>query len=281
MARIVFTLEDGTEIEAELDSDVITIGRHSDSIVVLPSGSVSSHHATVKRRGDSYYVQDLGTTNGTKLNGVEVEEAKLEDGDQLTFGDIPAVVHLTEATRIIPSAIPMPSFSNLPAGAPPLPAKTSGSSGSGSGASAASGSSGRAQQVSQMARASGVRGRSPSHSRTVQYKESTGCAGFLTFLFFLVLAFLIGLHVRHGVVTGGFLLKDVMVKYRDKAESGADKHVEPEKPAEATPAPDAGKPATPPAPPAPGAAVPAAPAPGAPAPTPAPAGGGAMMDTMK
>ena len=74
MARIVFTLEDGTEIETELDSDLVTIGRHPESMVVLPSSSVSSHHATIKRRGDDYYVQDLGTTNGTKLNGAEVEE---------------------------------------------------------------------------------------------------------------------------------------------------------------------------------------------------------------
>ncbi|WP_050025699.1 FHA domain-containing protein [Verrucomicrobium sp. BvORR034] len=111
MARIVFTLEDGTEIEIELDAEVITIGRHADSIVVLPSSSVSSHHATIRQRGDSYYVQDLGTTNGTRLNGVEVEEARLEDGDQLTFGDIPAVVHLSVApiTRGVPTApVPIP-----------------------------------------------------------------------------------------------------------------------------------------------------------------------------
>lgn len=276
MARLVFTLEDGTEIEAELDSDVITIGRHADSIVVLPSGSVSSHHATVKRRGDSFYVQDLGTTNGTKLNGVEVEEAKLEDGDQLAFGDVPAVVHLTNPARAIPSAVPLPSFSNLPAGAPALPGKGSLPPPIAAGATGRTG-----QQVAAMARTSGVRGRSPAHSRPVQYKESTGCAGFLTFLFFLVLAFLIGLHVRHGVVTGGFLLKDVMVKMRDKTEAGVEKHVEPEKPAEgAAPAPGAATPA-----PAAPATPPATPAPGANAPTPAPGtpagtmgGGGAMMD---
>jgi hypothetical protein len=274
MARIVFTLEDGTEIEAELDSDVITIGRHADSIVVLPSGSVSSHHATVKRRGDSFYVQDLGTTNGTKLNGVEVEEAKLEDGDQLAFGDVPAVVHLTNPARGIPSAVPIGSFSGLPAGAPALPGK-----GSLPPPVAAGGGGRTPQQVAAMARTSGVRGRSPASSRSVQYKESTGCAGFLTFLFFLVLAFLIGLHVRHGVVTGGFLLTDVLKKVREKTEAGVEKHVEPEKPAEgAAPANGTPAPATPPATPAPGTNAPA-PAPGTPAP---PAGtmggGGAMMD---
>lgn len=206
MARIVFTLEDGTEIETELDSDVITIGRHEDSIVVLPSGSVSSHHATIKRRGESFYVQDLGTTNGTRLNGVEVEEAKLEDGDQLTFGDIPAIVHLTEALKVVPTVVPLPSVSSPPS-APARPPR----------------GPSRAPRPAR------------SYSRPVQYKESTGCASFLTFLFFLVLAFLIGLHVRHGVVTGGFLLQDVMVKLREKAD-GVEKAAEPTEPApESTP----------------------------------------------
>src|SRR6188768_498283 len=121
MPRIVFTLEDGVEIESELDADVITIGRHPDSIIVLPSGSVSSHHATIKRRGPDYYVQDLGTTNGTKLNGVDVEEAKLDDGDKLTFGDVHGVVHLTAAApKAARSSMPPPEI--VQPLTPPVPA---------------------------------------------------------------------------------------------------------------------------------------------------------------
>ncbi|MFZ4763450.1 MAG: FHA domain-containing protein, partial [Roseimicrobium sp.] len=160
MARIVFTLEDGTEIETELDSDVITVGRHPDSIVVLPSGSVSSHHATIKRRAGSYYVQDLGTTNGTKLNGVEVEEAKLEDGDKITFGDIHGVVHLTDAPVSAKPMLPLPEAPAL-AVAPSLPR-----------------------------RAVSARGRT---APAVVYKESTGCAGFFIFLLLLIIALIIGL----------------------------------------------------------------------------------------
>ena len=47
MASIVFTLEDGSTITTPLDTDLITIGRAEDSIVQLPCGSVSSHHATI------------------------------------------------------------------------------------------------------------------------------------------------------------------------------------------------------------------------------------------
>mgnify|MGYP000914055474 CR=1 FL=1 len=61
-----------------------------------PKGKGQIWH--VDRAGKAAVVaKDLGTTNGTKLNGVEVEEAKLEEGDQLAFGDIPASFFLKEA----------------------------------------------------------------------------------------------------------------------------------------------------------------------------------------
>lgn len=196
MARIVFTLEDGVEIETELDTDVITVGRHPDSIVVLPSASVSSHHATIKRRGEDFYVQDLGTTNGTKLNGVEVEEAKLEHGDTVTFGDIPGAVHLTDAPfptkagTVEKSVLPTPDFV-VPTDAP-VP------------------STARRKPAAKKAK--------PKRAATpAQYRESSGCAGFLMFLVFVAVAFIVGLHVRHGVETGRFLLTDVIEKYSGKA----------------------------------------------------------------
>lgn len=195
MARIVFTLEDGVEIETELDTDVITVGRHPDSIVVLPSASVSSHHATIKRRGADYYVQDLGTTNGTKLNGVEIEEAKLEHGDTVTFGDIAGAVYLsnaplpTKAEPAVKAVLPSPDFV-APAGT-----------------TAPSPTSRKAPAKKKVKRA----------AVPAQYRESSGCAGFLTFLFFVVIAFIVGLHVRHGVETGKFLLQEVFEKYSGKA----------------------------------------------------------------
>lgn len=193
MARIVFTLEDGTEIESELDADVITVGRHPDSIIVLPSGSVSSHHATIKRRGEDFYVQDLGTTNGTKLNGVDVEEAKLDDGDKITFGDVRGIVHLTDApakarTVAPPSPPSPPSPDIVPPSAPPLPV----------------------MKVSKRKLAAQKR------VKLGQYKESTGCASFLMFLILMVIAFIVGLHVRHNMETGGFLLQDVALKLKER-----------------------------------------------------------------
>lgn len=179
MARIVFKLEDGTEIETELDSDVITIGRHSGSTVVLPSASVSSHHATLKRRGESWFVQDLGTTNGTKLNGVEVEEAKLEEGDRLTFGDIPSVVYFkAPPERKEKAEAPEPR---------------------------------KGGKVKPGAKPAGRRGYA-----SATYTQSSGCAGFLILLVFLTLAFLGGLFIAHAMKHKQFLLTDFVEVARDK-----------------------------------------------------------------
>ena len=204
MPRIVFTLEDGTEIETELDSDLITIGRHPESMVVLPSSSVSSHHATIKRKDGEFYVQDLGTTNGTKLNGAEVEEAKLAHGDHLMFGDIPAALFLIEAP-VAKAITPVAEVANAAAPALPLP----------------------------LAASSVVRPR-PAARPLPQYKESSGCAGFFMLLVFLSFAFLIGLCLRHYNETQGFLPIDLLSKARGNSESDA----APEKPAapEAKPA---------------------------------------------
>ena len=212
MPRIVFTLEDGVEIETELDADVITVGRHPDSIVVLPTGSVSSHHATIKRRGGDFYVQDLGTTNGTKLNGVDVEEAKLSDGDKIMFGDIPAIVHLTEAPP--PAARDVVRAPDIVApSAPPLPSMSMG---------------GRRRLAAQ------------KRSKSGKYQESTGCASFLIFLLLMVIAFIIGLHVRHAVENNGaFLFQDILKQMSEKAANKLDETPTPE----STPAP---APATPP-----------------------------------
>jgi len=227
MARIVFTLEDGTEIETELDSDVITVGRHADSIVVLPSVSVSSHHAIIKRRGDSFYVQDLGTTNGTKLNGVEVEEAKLENGDQLTFGDIPGAVHFTEAPKVVIQALP----NVLPATSKVYPIQSM---------------------------RNPAPGRRPGVRPGQKVHESSGCAGFLFFLGFLFVAFVIGLHVRHSVENPGHvLIMDVLQKIRDSAPEGGEEKAAPAEDAGAAPAPVVPSPA--PSAPAPDPAAPATP----------------------
>lgn len=67
-----------------LERRTITIGRNSDCEIVLDDRQVSRYHARIIWRNDHYEVEDLGSKNGTHLNGREVSEAEtLHDGDEV------------------------------------------------------------------------------------------------------------------------------------------------------------------------------------------------------
>jgi hypothetical protein len=78
-------LPDGTR--HRLGSGTITIGRAAESEIRLTDTSVSRRHAEVRSTGDGWTVVDLGSTNGTKVNGAVVTERKLQDGDVVSAGD--------------------------------------------------------------------------------------------------------------------------------------------------------------------------------------------------
>ena len=69
-----------------LTKAVTTAGRHPDSDIFLDDITVSRRHAEVKRVEDGYVVADVGSLNGTYLNRERVEEAPLENGDELQVG---------------------------------------------------------------------------------------------------------------------------------------------------------------------------------------------------
>jgi hypothetical protein len=65
----------------------ISIGRKPESNIVLADPNVSRNHAEIRPYGDGFVLVDLGSTNGSKVNGVRVSQQVLEDGDELTFGN--------------------------------------------------------------------------------------------------------------------------------------------------------------------------------------------------
>ncbi len=67
---------------------VSTIGRLSESDIIINDQNVSRRHAELHAVGDSYELVDLGSTNGSKVNGQRVARQPLNDGDQVTFGAI-------------------------------------------------------------------------------------------------------------------------------------------------------------------------------------------------
>jgi hypothetical protein len=80
-------LSDGRRIA--LSSKPMKIGRLPDCDIVLSDANVSRHHAEIRRSDDGsggYVVVDLGSTNGTKVNGVPVRSQRLEHGDEVAVG---------------------------------------------------------------------------------------------------------------------------------------------------------------------------------------------------
>lgn len=68
---------------------VVTIGRKEDCTICLPNPNVSREHCEVRAAGNVFVVVDLGSTNGTKVNGARVAvERILEDADIISVGGI-------------------------------------------------------------------------------------------------------------------------------------------------------------------------------------------------
>jgi hypothetical protein len=69
-----------------LNADRMTIGRRPDSNIFLDDVTVSRDHALLVRRSGDYYLDDLGSLNGTYVNRHRIESHRLEDGDELQVG---------------------------------------------------------------------------------------------------------------------------------------------------------------------------------------------------
>ncbi len=84
-ARAVVTLTfDGRDVPVA--GDRVLLGRSRECDIRLADTNVSRRHAEVRHEDDAYWIVDLGSTNGTELNGRRVERAKLSDGDRITLG---------------------------------------------------------------------------------------------------------------------------------------------------------------------------------------------------
>ena len=79
-----------------LETERVTIGRHSGCTIAVRDTNVSREHAQLRRRPTGWTLRDLGSTNGTKLNGVRVEgEQMLATGDVIMLGAIKATFEIS------------------------------------------------------------------------------------------------------------------------------------------------------------------------------------------
>src|SRR5512137_2770968 len=72
----------------ELDGDSYTIGREAGTEIVIEDPQVSRRHATLTRQGTTYLLEDIGSTNGTYVNGKRVTApVLLSNGDMIGLAD--------------------------------------------------------------------------------------------------------------------------------------------------------------------------------------------------
>jgi predicted component of type VI protein secretion system len=74
----------------DLVEQVITIGRAPDNSIHIDHPSVSGKHAELRRGDKTYQLRDLGSTNGTRVNGTGASEITLHPGDRVRFGAVDA-----------------------------------------------------------------------------------------------------------------------------------------------------------------------------------------------
>jgi hypothetical protein len=136
-AQFQFVMRSGPTVGKTfpLDAQEVTIGRDAVNIVAINDGEVSRKHARMELRGSTYVIQDLGSTNGTFVNGTRITGMQvINPGDTVAFGegivlvlenvgDVNATILSAKAPpvsvqRPTPAPAPVPAPAPAPAPAP-------------------------------------------------------------------------------------------------------------------------------------------------------------------
>lgn len=92
----------------ELLKPQMSLGRLPDNDIHIDHGSVSGHHAMLTLDGEDFLVQDMNSTNGTRVNGAKISQHKLTRGDLLQVGNI----QLSYESEAVGAAQPLPEISD-------------------------------------------------------------------------------------------------------------------------------------------------------------------------
>jgi ABC transport system ATP-binding/permease protein len=117
MPRLV--LEDGDHVVV-LDRDTITVGRLPDNDIRLDDPEISRHHARFIRQEGIIALEDLGSSNGTFVNGTRIAHlTELRDGDSISFAGVGADFRSPEETdESLDDRLPQAALEGI--GLPPL-----------------------------------------------------------------------------------------------------------------------------------------------------------------
>ncbi len=106
MSQLIIQEKDGRNYNYTLDKDKTTIGRNKDNDIAVSDNSVSRNHATIVKTDKGYILSDLGSFNGTKVNGKKIQSIIIKDSDEIIVGFSKIIFH--DRNKAVPS--PTQSF---------------------------------------------------------------------------------------------------------------------------------------------------------------------------
>ena len=114
MPKIVLSLDENMIREFDLDKEETTIGRRSTNDIQIQNLAVSGRHARIKVAMDDAFLEDLGSTNGTYVNGRLVKKQALSDGDEIIIGKYKLVFYSAEASKQASEASLLEANTDIP-----------------------------------------------------------------------------------------------------------------------------------------------------------------------
>lgn len=87
MPKLILTLDGAVIREYSIDKDSISVGRKHGNDIQLNDLTISGRHSLITKVGDNIFIDDLGSTNGTLLNGARVAKSKLQHSDVIQVGN--------------------------------------------------------------------------------------------------------------------------------------------------------------------------------------------------
>ena len=89
-------VEEGVQTQLDIARPVITIGRALDNDIRLSNTLVSRHHSRIDTHGGEAWVIDLGSANGTSVNGEKIARRLLSAGDEIQVGGTRLILEAPE-----------------------------------------------------------------------------------------------------------------------------------------------------------------------------------------
>lgn len=86
MAKLILGFNGETLREYDLDQEIMTIGRKTDNDIHIDNLAVSGNHARILTILNDSFIEDLGSTNGTYINGRKINKHALQNGETIAIG---------------------------------------------------------------------------------------------------------------------------------------------------------------------------------------------------